>query len=185
MALKATIYKANLSLSDMDRNLYCDHALTLARHPSETEERLMMRLLAYALCCLMDDLNGSLELAKGLADVNEPELWHKDLTGRVLHWIDLGAPDLDRIKRVAARCDQYTVLAYAHSASVWWQELVNDVVRLANVRVLQIPAAQSQALAELCQRGMQLSVMVQDGEVWVNTDTGSVQLVPTALKDWV
>ena len=93
MALKATVFKATLQLADMDRNLYGDHGVTLARHPSETDERMMVRLLAYALQVPADPLNGALAFAKGLWDPDEPELWQKDLTGRIVHWIDIGQPD--------------------------------------------------------------------------------------------
>ena len=85
MALKATIFKARLSLADMDRGLYADHALTLARHPSETDERMLMRVLAFALNVPADDRDGMLEFGKGLSDTDEPDLWHRDLTGRIRH----------------------------------------------------------------------------------------------------
>ena len=87
MALKATIHKAQLQIADMDRHVYGDHALTIARHPSETDERMMIRVLAYALNVTADDLNGRLEFTKGLSDVDEPDLWQLDLTGEVQHWV--------------------------------------------------------------------------------------------------
>ena len=85
MALKATIYKANLQIADMDRNVYVDHAATIARHPSETDERMMIRLLALALNLPADDKHGTLEFAKDLWETDEPALWHKDLTGQIVH----------------------------------------------------------------------------------------------------
>lgn len=182
MALKSTIYKATLQLSDLDRQLYGEHALTLALHPSETEERLMVRLLAYALNLPEDDLHGSLQMARGISDADEPDLWHKDLTGDIRHWIEVGQPDERRLTRACSRADRVTILAFASSTPVWWQGLVNKVSRLANLAVWQIPAAQSQALAALAQRSMQLTVTVQDGTVWVSDAAHNVELQPQPLK---
>ena len=93
MALKAIIYKANVSFSDLDRNVYADHTLTLARHPSETEERLMIRLLAYILNAPATRDHGSLEFGKDMWEVDEPALSQHDLTGLLLLWIELGLPE--------------------------------------------------------------------------------------------
>lgn len=182
MALKSTIYKAQLQIADMDRHLYADHALTLARHPSETEERLMVRVLAFALHVNADDTHGQLEFTKGLSDVDEPDLWHKDLTGQLLHWIELGQPDERRLLKAAARAERVTVLAFAASTPIWWAPLQNKLHRVPNVAVWQIPAEQSQALAALAQRSMQLQVTVQEGLVWVTDGERSVQIEPQRLK---
>ena len=184
MALKATIYKANLSLTDMDSHRYGEHALTLARHPSETEERLMIRLLAYALHCPANDEQGRLEYAKGLFDVDEPDIWHKDLTGAVQLWIDAGLPDETRMKRTAARAGKVAVMTYATSTHMWWNGVKNALTRLNNLAVWHIPAEQSAALAALAQRSMNVQVMVQDGTVWLSSDAGSVEIVPECLKPW-
>ena len=101
MALKATIFKASLQVSDMDRKYYAEHALTLARHPSETDERMMLRVLAFAL-----NAHEHLAFGKGLSDTDEPDLWQKDLTGRILHWIDVGQPDEKRLIRASGRADR-------------------------------------------------------------------------------
>ena len=182
MALKATIYKANLSVSDMDRGYYGEHALTVACHPSETDERMMNRVLAFALNYPMDANAGALEFAKGLFDVDEPELWHKDLTGAVQHWIDMGLPDLDRMKRVCARSRKVSVYTFATSTPVWWDGLKNAVARLQNLSIYHIPAAQSQALARLTQRTMNIQVMVQDGTGWVSSGEDSVEITLETLK---
>ena len=110
MALKATIYKAHLQLSDMDRNVYGDHALTIARHPSETDERMMIRVLAFALHVPADSRGGALELAKSLWDTDEPDLWQKDLTGQIVHWIDVGQPDERRILKASPRAERCVAL---------------------------------------------------------------------------
>ncbi len=181
MALKATIYKAQLQLTDMDRSVYAEHHLTLARHPSEADERMMIRLLAFALQVPGDDQNGTLDFAKDLWDVDEPALWHKDYTEQIRHWIDVGQPDDKRLIRAAGRADRVTVLSFASSTPVWWKAIESKLTRAANITVWQIDAAQSQALASLAERSMQLQVTVQDGTVWMSTALGSVEITPRRL----
>ena len=182
MALKATIYKAQLQLSDMDRGVYGEHALTIARHPSETDERMMIRVLAYALNAPATTDHGALELAKSLWDVDEPDLWQKDLTGQIMHWIDVGQPDDRRILRASPRAERVSVYSFASSTSVWWGNVANKITRTRNVAVWQIEAAQSQALAALTQRSMQLQVSVQDGTVYLSEGDRSVEITPLALN---
>lgn len=182
MALKATIYKAQLQIADMDRHVYGDHALTLACHPSETEERLMIRVLAFALNVPADDLNGRLEFTKGLSDVDEPDLWQLDLTGEVQHWIDLGQPDDRRLMKAHGRARRVSVYSFASSTPVWWANLENKLTRAPRVAVWQIPADQSQALAQLAERSMQLQISIQDGSIYVSTANASVEIHPVALK---
>lgn len=181
MALKSTIYKASVQLSDMDRHVYGNYPLTLALHPSETEERLMVRVLAFALNLPADDKQGSLTFAKGLSDTDEPDLWHKDLTDQVLHWIDLGQPDERRMSKACGRAGRVSVYAFAGSTPVWFAGLQNKITRLRNLTVWQVPADQSQALASMAQRAMQLQVTVQDGQVWVSDDRQTVEVQPKAL----
>ena len=182
MALKATIHKAQIQLADMDRGVYGDRALTIARHPSETDERMMMRVLAYALHTPANDDGGALELAKSLWDVDEPDLWQKDLTGQIVHWIDVGQPDERRILRASPRAGRVTVLSFASSTPVWWSGIVNKISRARNVAVWQIEAAQSQALAALAERSMQLQISVQDGTVYVSQGERAVEITPQALN---
>jgi uncharacterized protein YaeQ len=182
MALKATIFKATLQLADMDRGLYVDHAVTLARHPSETDERMMVRLLAYALHAPADTRDGALEFAKGLWDSDEPELWQKDLTGQIVHWIDIGQPDERRLLRASGRAARVTVLSHGTSTPIWWSGIANKIARAANVAVWQIPAPQAQALAGLAQRGMQLQVSVQDGTVRIGDAERSIEIEPLRLN---
>ncbi len=181
MALKATIYKAVLNLSDMDRQVYAEHPLTLALHPSETEERLAVRLLAFALNVPADDQRGGLQFARGLSDSDEPDLWHKDLSGRLLHWIEVGQPDDRRLVKACARADRVSIYAYAGSTAVWWQGIAGKLGRLRNLAVWQVPADASRALGRLTQRAMQWQVTVQDGHVWVHGDSGEVELRLAAL----
>ncbi len=181
MALKATIFKANLQIADMDRSIYADHAVTIARHPSETDERMMVRLLAFSLNAPADSDHGGLEFAKGLWDVDEPELWHKDLTGRIVHWIEIGQPDEKRLLKACGRAERVSVLSMSHSTPIWWAGVAGKLARTRNLEVWQIPAAQSQALAALTQRSMQLQVTVQDGAVWFGDAEQSVEVTPQRL----
>ena len=177
MALRATIYKADLQIADMDRHYYADHALTIARHPSETDERMMARVLAYALYA-----QEGIAFTKGLFEVDEPEVWVKNLTGEITLWIDLGQPDEARIRRACSRAEQVVVLCYSSSCELWWKQIASKLTRLGNLTVLQLPSATSQALATLAERSMRLQCMVQDGEIWINSETQSVPVKLTPLR---
>lgn len=181
MALKATIFKANLQIADMDRSVYADHALTIARHPSETDERMMMRVLAFALHVPPDDHRGALQFAKSLSDADEPDLWQHDLTGQLIHWLEVGQPDERRLLRAGGRAERVSVIAYAASTPIWWGGIAGKLVRASNVAVWQVDAAASQALAALAQRTMQLQVTVQDGTAWVGDGSHAVELTPRRL----
>lgn len=169
MALKATIYKAELQIADMDRNVYGDHALTIARHPSETDARMMVRVLAYALYA-----QDGIAFTKGLFDVDEPEVWVRNLVGEITLWVDVGQPDEARIRRACSRSEQVAVLCYGSSCEVWWKQIAGKLARFSNLTVLQLPADTAQALAALAARGMRLQCMVQDGEVWLNSESETV-----------
>ena len=181
MALKATIYKVTLGIADMDRGVYAEQPVTIARHPSETDERMMLRLLALGLHRPAHDDDGALEFAKGLWDPDEPELWRKDLTGRIMHWIDVGQPDDKRLLRACGRADRVTVLSYSHSTPIWWAATAGKVARTTNLEVWQVLPEQSQALAALAQRSMQLQLSVQDGTAWVSETAGAVEITPVRL----
>ncbi|MFY7855303.1 MAG: YaeQ family protein [Rubrivivax sp.] len=178
MALKSTVYKASVQIADMDRALYADHALTLARHPSETDERLMMRLLAFSLRVPSDDLDGRLVAAGGLSDVDEPDLWQHSLSGELRQWVEVGQPDERRLTRACGRAERVAVYVYSASAPVWWAPLAPKLARLRNLEVWRVPSAQSLALAALADRSMQLQVTVQDGLVWFGNGRESVEIAP-------
>jgi uncharacterized protein YaeQ len=182
MAIKAIIFKAVLQVADMDRHVYLDHAVTIARHPSETDERMMIRLLAMALHLPADDRNGALEFAKDLWEADEPALWHKDLTGQLKHWIEVGQPDDKCLMKASGRADRVTVLSYSASTLIWWNSIATKISRSRNITVWQIDAVQSQALAALAQRSMQLQVSVQDASVWVGDGQSSIEITPQHLN---
>ena len=174
MALKATIYKAELQVNDMDRQYYATHALTLAQHPSETEERMMMRLVAFALHA--DD---RLEFGRGLGTDDEPDLWRKSLTGEIEQWIELGQPDEQRIRKACGRARQVVVIGYSgRGADIWWDRIADGLARSKNLTVLDIAAAAVQALAAMADRSMKLQCMIQDREVQLLGETHSVTLEP-------
>lgn len=182
MALKATIYKAQLQISDMDRQVYGEHTLTLALHPSETEERLLIRLLAFALQVPADTDAGALQFARGLSDTDEPDLWQHDLSGQLVQWIEVGQPDERRLAKACGRAERVSLYVYGSSAAIWWAAIRNKLTRLTNLAVWQIDPEQSQALAALAQRAMQWQVTVQDGTVWVSAGESSVELTPVQLN---
>ncbi len=181
MAIKATIYKAHLQIADMDRNVYGDHLLTLPLQPSETEERLMARLLAFALNVPADDHQGALLLARGMADADEPDLWQKDLSDQLLHWVEVGQPEERRLAKACGRARRVTLYCYSNSAPIWYAGIANKVSRLRNLEIWQLPSEQSQALAAMAQRSMQLQVSIQDGHVYVSDGKLTVEVLPQAL----
>ncbi|MFY7863423.1 YaeQ family protein [Roseateles sp.] len=182
MAIKATIHKAQLQIADMDRNVYGEHNLTIARQPSETDERMMIRILAFALNVPADEIRGKLELSKGLADVEEPEIWQRDLTGDIVHWIDLGQPDDRRLLKAHGRAERVSVYTYSYSSAIWWAGIESKLVRAPRLAVWQIPHEQSQALAKFAERSMQMQITVQDGGIYVSTSADSLEITPIALK---
>jgi uncharacterized protein YaeQ len=181
MAIKATVYKASLQVADMDRSLYADHTLTLARQPSETDERLMVRVLAFALNVPANDHDGALQVARGATDADEADLWQLSLAGEVRHWIELGQPDERRLIKACGRARRVTLYTYSHAAAIWWAGVAPKLARLSNLAVWQLPAEQSQALAKLAARSMNLQVTVQEGQVWVGDASTSVEIHPHAL----
>jgi uncharacterized protein YaeQ len=178
MALKSTISRAELSIADIDRGYYCDHALTIARHPSETDERMMVRLLAFAL-----HADEGLAFGRGLSTDDEPDLWQKDLTGAIELWIDVGQPDDKRIRRACGRARQVLVYSYGgQGAAIWWDQIAGKLERSANLGVISVPPAASQALATLARRTMQLNCTIEDGQVWLADAEQRVQVDLSVTK---
>jgi uncharacterized protein YaeQ len=178
MALKATIFKADLRIADMDRRYYGDHTLTIARHPSETDERMMVRLLAFAL-----HANEALSFGRGLSTDDEPDLWQKDLTGSIEIWIDVGLRDEKRIRRACGRARQVFVYSYGgRGAELWWDQVNAKLGQVENLSVISLPAASTQALAKLALRNMQLQFTIQEGQIWISDKDQVVELGPATLK---
>lgn len=181
MAIKATIHKVEVQLSDIDRGVYGDHSVTIARHPSETDERMLIRLLAFALNVPADSDHGPLEFAKDMWDPDEPSLWQKDYTGGIVHWIEVGQPDEKRLLRATARVERVSVYSFSASTPIWWKGIEPKLTRARNLSIWQIPPEQSEALAVLAQRTMTLQVTVQDGGIWIGDGTHSIEITPLRL----
>ena len=178
MALKSTVVKAELQISDMDRHYYATHNLTLAQHPSETDARLMVRLLAFALYA-----DERLEFGRGLSQDDEPDLWRKQLTGEIEQWIDLGQPDEARIRKACGRARQVVVVTYAgRSADIWWEKNAASLARSKNLTVIDIAAEPMAELTALMVRGMRLNVMIQDGELQVLGGDVTVDIKPVVRQ---
>ena len=178
MAVKATIYKAELQVNDIDRNYYGGHSLTLALHPSETEERLMVRLLAFAL-----NAGEGLAFGRGISADDEPDLWRRDLTGQIESWIEIGQPDESRIRKACGRAGEVRIYCFSgRSAAIWWGKNASALERCANLRVFDIPAESSQRLAGLASRNMDLQCLIQDGQVQLIDGASSVDIEVLPLK---
>jgi len=177
MALKSTIFKAALQIADMDRGYYADHPLTIARHPSETDERMMLRVLAFAL-----HADASLAFGKGLSTDDEPDLWRRDLTGAIELWIDLGQPDEKLVRRACGRSHEVVIYTYGRGSAAWWGRSQGALERMQNLRVISVPVASSQELAKLAQRTMQLQCTIDDGHVWLGDKDGAVEVTLTSVR---
>jgi len=186
VALKSTIFKANVAVADIDHGYYADHALTIARHPSETDERMMIRLVALALNAhkLQDVCNGdgTLGFGAGLSSPDEPDVILRDFTGRARCWIEVGQPEDRPVMKACGQSDEVIVYAFSSAAEVWWRGIEGKLVRLSNLAVWRIPADQSQALVQMAQRTMQLQATVQEGALMIGDGKHNVDVEPVRLK---
>ncbi len=186
MALKSTIFKANLSIADIDHGYYADHALTLARHPSETDERMMVRLVALALNAhqLSDMCNGdgTLAFGAGLSDPEDPDVSLTDFTGAKRLWIEVGQPEEKPIAKACNKSDAVVLYAFHPAAEVWWKGLEGKLARLNKLQVWRIPSETSQSLAELAERSMQLQATIQEGALTLSSNLGTVFIEPLRWK---
>ena len=182
MALKSTIFKAELQLADIDHGCYTDLALTLARHPSETDERMMVRLAALALNAhaVQDECGGDAKIGfgAGLSSPDEPDVQLVDFTGRTRLWVEVGQPDDKPLAKACSKADAVIVYAYGPAAEVWWRAIEGKLTRLDRLQVWRIAAADAQALAALAERSMQLQATVQEGQLTLSAAAGSVTLEP-------
>ncbi|MFO1191354.1 MAG: YaeQ family protein [Rhodoferax sp.] len=186
MATRSTVFKASLQVADIDHGYYADHALTLARHPSETDERMMVRLAALALqahtlqtVCQGDAVLG---FGAGLSDPDEPDVLLRDFTGRIRRWIEVGQPDDKALTKACGKADEVVLYCYGHAAEVWWRGIEPRLTRLRNLRIFRLPADSAQQLGALAQRSMQLQATVQDGALLLGDGSSSVQVEPITWK---
>jgi uncharacterized protein YaeQ len=178
LAIKATVFKASLQIADMDRHYYAEHALTLSRQPSETDERMMVRLLAFAL-----NAREYLAFGEGMTDDESADLWQKDLTGAIELWIDVGLPDEKLIRKACGRANHVVVYCYGgNAANIWFEQNAKGFTRLKNLSVINLSQTSTQEIASLAERTMQLQCNIQDGQVWLMNDKHSVLIEQEMLK---
>ncbi len=175
MALKATIYKVNLNVANMDRNYYHEHSLTLAKHPSENDERLMVRLLAFAMYA-----DEALAFGKGISE-EDPTIWLKDLTGNIDLWIEVGKPDERIITKACGRARQVVVILYGGSTDLWWKNNQEAFIRRTNLTVKQISNESIQAMAAMAKRNMDLSCNIQDDQISLMSAEATLNIEPVVL----
>jgi uncharacterized protein YaeQ len=177
MALKATIYKVSLEISDLSRQYYGSHALTVALHPSETEARMLIRLMAFALYA-----DEELKFTRGLSSVEEPDLWQKSLSGELLLWIDLGQPDPRRLRQACGRATRVVVVAYGgRAAETWWQKNREELSRLRNLTVLHLAVTSPDDLAGLISRNLELQLTIDEGRIWLSDNRHTLEI---SLEKW-
>lgn len=170
MALKSTIYKAALQVSDMDRGYYAEHALTLARHPSENDERLMVRVLAFAMYA-----SPGLAFGRGLSAEDEADLYETDDTGAIRLWLDVGLPDERLVRKAASRAERVAVVSYGRTAEQWWSQSRTAFERIDKLDVVRLSTDDTQALAAAARRSMAIQCTVQDGALWFSVGDAVLQ----------
>ena len=180
MAIKATIHKAQLQIADMDRSVYGDHNVIIARHPSETDERMMVRILAFAM-----NASDSLQFGRGLSDTDDPDLSQRDLTGKIETWIEVGQPDDRAILKACGRADRVIVYPYGYGTPIWWRSMESKIERARNASVIAVAPEAATKLAALADRNMNLQCTIHDGEVWMRSDDdreAQIHLTPLMVR---
>ena len=163
----------------MNRDYYADHILTIARHPSETDRRMMLRLLAF--CINADD---AMNFSKGISTDDEPDLWQHELNGEISHWIELGLPDERRIRKACSRARKVTIYSYnQRSFDVWWRQVNSKLTRFHNLAICNISDDELAQLEALANRNMQLQCTIQDGDIWLSDAVTSVHIALQLLRE--
>ncbi|WP_238083223.1 MULTISPECIES: YaeQ family protein [Pseudescherichia] len=172
MALKATIYKATVNVADLDRNQFLDATLTLARHPSETQERMMLRLLAW-----IKFANQRLQFSRGLSAEDEPEAWLRNDHMGIDLWIELGLPEERRIKKACSQSKEVALFTYnSRAAQVWWQQNQNKLSGFSNLSIWYLDDEQLAQLSAFASRTMVLQATIQDGAIWLSDAENNVEI---------
>lgn len=175
MALKPTIYKARIALSDLDRNLYESLNLTIALHPSETLERMVARILAYCL-----NAQDNLIFCKGLSDADEADLWARNLNDAIELWIDVGEPAAERIKKASRLAKAVKVYSFNSKSDTWWTQGQEEFTQL-KAQWFQFPWPQVQALAATVNKTMDWSMTISENSIFVSTEDGDVEVTLNSL----
>ena len=172
MALKATIYKATVNVADLDRNQFLDATLTLARHPSETQERMMLRLLAW-----IKFANERLQFTRGLSAEDEPEAWLRNDHLGIDLWIELGLPEERRIKKACTQSKEVALFTYnSRAAQVWWQQNQSKLAGFSNLSIWYLDDEQLAQLSAFASRTMALQATIQDGAIWLSDAENNLEI---------
>lgn len=179
MALKATVFKVQLQIADMDRHYYADHSLTLAQHPSENDERMMVRLLAFAL-----NASDTLQFTKGLSGESEQaELWDLALDGSINLWVEFGQADEKWLRKACHKAKQVQLFCYGgRVVPIWWKNNSAALARYENLSIVDIPESAVSAMATLVSRTMNLQCNISEGQIWLSDTQNSVLIEPIKLK---
>jgi len=157
--------------------MYDNLHLTIARHPSETDERMMIRVLAFIL-----HASEHLEFTKGLSADDEPELWQKSFADEIELWVELGQPDEKRLRKACAKSKQVVLYSYGgRTADSWFDSIKNKLSRLTNLQVFMLPESVTQNLSAMANRGMQLQCTIEDGEVWLSDMQHEIRFNPQLI----
>lgn len=175
MALKPTIYKARINLSDLDREVYDALNLTVAQHPSESLERMLVRVIAFCIQAQPD-----LNFTKGLSETNEPDLWVKTLDERISLWCDVGEPSPERVKKASHQAKSVTVFSFNQKSDVWWQQNGSKIASLGPV-VYQLNFDEITVLAQTVGRAIDWSVTITGQTAYIHTESQEVQVSWTQL----
>lgn len=178
MAIKSTIFKAELQITNMDDNYYADHQIIIARHPSENDERMMVRLLAFTL-----NASESLQFTKGISTEDEPDIWQKSLSDEIELWIDLGQPDEKRIRKACGRSRKVIICIYQQrSGKEWWERNQHKLARFNNLSIVSFADESVAALGRIAARTMRLQCTIQDGQLWLTDGENAVEIIPEIWK---
>jgi len=154
----------------MDTHYYAEHTLTMAKHPSESDLRLMIRLVSFAL-----NADEALTFTKGISQDDEPDLWKKSLSGDIECWIDIGQPDEKRVKKACGRSDKVIIYVYQEGVGEAWLKQNNKVFRrLKNLSINYIKIDGD--LEALVSRTMDIQCNISDGEISFIREDQSVEI---------
>lgn len=176
MALPSIIYRVTIQLSDLDRSIFETLQTTVARHPSETEERLVARLLAYTLF-----YEAGISFTKGICDGDQPDILTKSMDGRVSSWIEVGLPDPDRLIKAAKHAGQVSLLACGNTLPVWERQNTGKLARIRNLTVISIDQVFIGKLVALLARSIQWSVTITEGTLYLQVADVSLETVPQVI----
>jgi len=177
VALKPTIYKLRITLSDIDRNYYDTLNLTIAQHPSETLERMMARVLAFCI-----NAQEYLVFTQGVCAAEEPDIWARTLDNQISLWIEVGEPSVDKIRKATGLSQTVKVYSFNSKSNTWWDQGREKINKLT-ASVFQFQWGSIQALAALVKRTMDLSVTITDDTAYITAEYGTCEVSWVSLRD--